>query len=399
MKLTNIACKNAKCKPDGKPIKLTDGDGLYLLVNERGKYWRMNYRFLGKQKTLAIGVYPEIGLAEAREHREEARKLLRADCDPNEIKKMQKNELRQDYDNNLKSIAEEWIEWRSHHLKAEHKERIMARLARDVFPPIGFRPLKSLTPPEILAVVRKVEARGTHDLARRLLQYIAQICRYAVSCGYIPTDPTVSLSTALKPIKSKRLAYLKESELPAFLKELEQYDGKYNGHTLTKLAFKLLILTFLRSGEIRGGKWSEIDWDRKLWRVPAERMKMNEEHLVPLCSQSIAILEELRDISANYSEFIFPAQTSPRCHMSENTFLRAIKIMGYDGKTTGHGFRSTASTILNENGFRSDVIERQLAHCERNQIRAAYNHAEYLTERTEMMQWWGDYIEGVGRCS
>jgi integrase len=254
-----------------------------------------------------------------------------------------------------------------------------------------------IQPVELLNVIRKIEDQGHHDLAHRMMQACSQIFRYAVATGRAERDITVDLKGALKPNKTQGLAYLSEKELPAFLKKLDVYDTEYGGKPLTKLAFKLLILVFLRSGEIRGGKWEEIDWQKKQWRIPEERMKMNEPHIVPLSKQSITLLKQIRELTGNsYGGLIFPGQNNPRKPMSENTFLRAIDVMGYKGKTTGHGFRSTASTILNENSFDKDVIERQLAHAERDQVRAAYNYAEYLPQRAKMMQWWADYLTKAG---
>lgn len=392
MKLTNIQCKNAKYSSDGKGNKLSDGGGLFLHIQEKGKYWRMNYRFLGKQKTLALGVYPRMSLAEAREGRETAKKLLDAGKDPMETKKLDRLELQTNYENNFENLAREWHAHKIHTWKPVHAERILSRLERDIFPKIGARPICDVTAPELLDAVRRVEARGNYDLAHRVMQTCGQVFRYAVATGRADKDITQDLKGALKPAKSKTLAYLSEEELPVFLKKLNRYE-EYRGNTLTKLAFKFLVLTFVRSGEIRGAKWDEINWEKREWRIPADRMKMKEQHIVPLAPQAIAILREIHKFTGNgYSGYIFPSQQSFRKMMSENTFLRVIEVLGYKGRTTGHGFRSTASTILNENGFRSDVIERQLAHGERNQIRAAYNHAEYLEERREMMNWWADYI-------
>ena len=272
----------------------------------------------------------------------------------------------------------------------------MKRLGADIFPVVGARPIKDIKPVEILTAVQRIEDRGSYDLAHRVMQSCSQIFKYAVATSRAERDITADLKGALKPAKSKGLAHLKERDLPDFLKKLEVYDSEFGGGTLTKLAFKLLVLTFVRSGEIRGAKWNEIDFEKEQWRIPADRMKMKEIHIVPLCLQSIAILKQIHALTFNGPDsYVFPSQQSPRKIMSENTFLRAIEVMGYKGKTTGHGFRSTASTILNENGFRADVIERQLAHGERDQIRVAYNHAQYLNERKDMMNWWGDYIAKV----
>lgn len=394
MKLTNTACKNASYDSTGKGNKLSDGGGLILHLKETGKYWRMNYRFVGKQKTLYIGVYPETSLAEARAKRDEARKLINAGQDPATEKKLAKMELKTSHDNSFESVAREWHSQKKHTWKDEHAENILKRLEQNVFNKIGHRPIKELTPMELLNAIRILEKQGKRDLAHRQLQHCAQIFRYAIATGKAKHDITPPLKGALQPVVTKHLTYLQEHELPEFLNKLEVYETEYNGTLLTKLAFKLMILTFVRSGEIRGARWDEINWEKAQWRIPADRMKMKDAHIVPLSRQSQEILKQLLEITGrNVAGYILPSQKDPRTIMSENTFLRAIEVMGYKGQTTGHGFRSTASTILNENGFRSDVIERQLAHAERDTVRAAYNHAEYLSERVQMMQWWADYIE------
>jgi integrase len=390
MKLSETTCK--KAKPTNKTQKLADGEGLYLEITPSGgKYWRMKYRFHGKEKRLAFGTYPNISLSEAREKRRLAKKELDAGRDPSEIKKLTKIENQKDYDNSFENIAREWHKQKIHTWKPRHAENILKRMEVDIFPHIGNRPIKAITPQEILVAVKKVEARGARDLAHRLMQTSGQVFRYGVATGRAFRDTTADLKGALQPAKSVGYSHLKESELPAFIKKLERYEEDYGGRKLTKLAFKLLILTFVRSGEIRGALWKEFDFEKLQWKIPASRMKMKEDHIVPLSKQSLFILKELQKITG-HSDFVFPSQKNPRSIMSENTFLRVVDVLGYKGKATGHGFRSTASTILNEHGFRPDVIERQLAHAERNQIRGAYNHAEYLPERIKMMQWWGDYI-------
>ena len=393
MKLTAASVKNAK--PAIKLYRMFDGGGLYLEINPKGgKYWRFKYRFNNKERRMGFGVFPTVSLADAREKRLEAKKLIDQGTDPAEKRKLAKLERQLEYENNFQNIAREWHEQKKHTWKPKHAGVIMTRLEAHLFPHIGNRPVKEIIPPEVLEAIRKIEGRGNYDLAHRMMQACSQIFRYAVATGRAERDITADLKGALKPTKTKNLASLSERELPGFLKKLERYEEDYRGNRLTKLAFKLLILTFVRSNELRGAKWDEIDWEKQQWRIPAERMKVKELHIVPLCSQSIDLLRQVEEISGhNYSNYVFPSQYNPRSTMSENTFLRAIKNMGYKDKTTGHGFRSTASTILNENGFRPDVIERQLAHAERDQVRAAYNHAEYLKERTEMMQWWGDYLE------
>lgn len=393
MKLSHIQCKNAKA--GAKPRKLADGDGMFLLVMPSGqKYWRLKYRFLGKEKLLALGVFPEISIQEAREKRATARKLILAGKDPLEERKLAKLEQQAAYENNFENVAREWHKQRYHTWKPEHAARILTRLETDVFPVIGTRPIAAVKPLEVLEAVRGVESRGAHELAHRTMQTCSQVFRYAVATARAERDVTGDLRGALIPVSSKNYAHLAEGELPTFLKKLERYDTQYGGQPLTKLAFKLLVLTFVRSGEVRGAKWTEFDFDKAEWRVPAERMKMKEAHIVPLSTQSVAVIAEIKGLTGeSYGGFVFPNRQSPREIMSENTFLRVLKVLGYKGRATAHGFRSTASTILNENGFRPDVIERQLAHCERDQVRAAYNYAQYLPERREMMQWWGNYLD------
>jgi hypothetical protein len=270
----------------------------------------------------------------------------------------------------------------------------LRRLQAHLFNNVGKRPIKEIRESELLAALQTLENTGKRDLTHRMLQHCSKIYLYAISKGHTDRNITTNLKGALQPVKHKGLAHLHESQMPEFLQRLEKYDTDYNGHVITKLAFKFLILTFVRSGEIRGAKWEEIDWDKAQWRIPAERMKMKELHIVPLARQSLEILKQLHDITGhNISGFIFPSRNSPRKEMSENTFLRAIKVMGFHQQTTGHGFRSVASTILNENQFKHDVIERQLAHGERDQVRAAYNFAQYLPQRTEMMAWYADHID------
>lgn len=396
MKLTYKKCETSKYNANGKGNKLFDGGGLFLHIKETGKFWRLKYRFNNKEKLLSLGPFPLLGLAEAREMRDQAKKLLLKNQDPGEIKKRQKLELQKDYENNFENIALEWHEQRIHTWKPDYAEVIKGRFKTYLLPHIGKRPLKDITAPELLATLKKIEKDGKRDLAHRMLQMCSQIFRYAVATGRGERDIAVDLKGALQPVKSKNYAHLSEKQFPEFLNKLEKYDSEYKGSILTKLAFKLLILTFVRSGEIRGAKWEEIDFDKAIWRIPEERMKMSSPHIVPLAKQSIEILNQIKQISGgNNWGYIFPSMKQPNRIMSENTFLRAIEVLGYKTITTAHGFRSTASTILNENGFKSDVIERQLAHCERDQVRAAYNYAEYLSDRKEMMQWWADHIDSL----
>lgn len=393
MKLTDTAIKRAK--PKDKPYKLADGDGLYLLIHPNGGlYWRFKYRSGGKEKLMAFGTYPEVSLADAREKRRLNRKLVADEKDPIEIKKQKKLLSTIATENTYENIAREWHETKKPSWTGRHPETVMKKLEGDLFPDLGSRPITEITAPELLAVIRKIEARGALDMAKRALQITGQIYRYAIITGRAQRDITADLKGALKTAKIKHRAYLKEEELPEYLAKLEEYD-KQGGELLTKLALKLLLLTFVRSNELRGALWSEIDFDKKEWRIPAERMKMKELHIVPLADQAITLLKEIK-LLTGHREHIFPNSHSPKSIMSENTLLFALYRMGYRSRATAHGFRSTASTILNENGFRSDVIERQLAHGERDNVRSAYNHAQYLKERREMMTWWGNFLDSQG---
>ena len=383
--------KVRKAKPAAKPYKMSDGDGMFLYVHTNGsKYWRFKYRFAGKEKLLAMGVYPEVSLAAARDRRAAARKELAAGNDPGAVKKETKRITLLKSENTFETIAREWHEANLHTWTPKHGANVIKRLEGDIFPKLGSRPIAEVNAPELLSALRLVEKRGALDLTQTIAQYCGRIFAYAIATGRGERNPATDLRGALKTPVRKHHAHLKADELPEYLKKLEKYDGEPQ----TKLALKLLLLTFVRTTELRGAEWSEIDWDKAEWRIPAERMKMKDPHIVPLCTQAIAILRELQKHSGN-RQHVFSNHHKPSNFMSENTMLYALYRMGYHSRTTGHGFRATASTILNEHGFTPDVIERQLAHAERNKVRAAYNHAQYLPERRKMMQWWGNYIDGV----
>lgn len=389
--LTDTAIR--KAKPSDKPIKLTDERGLVLFISPSGgKLWRMRYRFEGKEKMLALGSYPDVSLADARERRDQARKLLAEGTDPSTTRKKEKAARRLANENSFEAVAREWYSKRSHTWVKTHAKDVLRRLETNIFPDIGKRPISDIDAPELLATVRKIEARGAYDLAHRVLAVCGQVFRYGVATGRCKRDPAADLRGALTPHKAKHQAAVRPEELPALLRKIDAYD-KESGDTLTRLALQLMATTFVRTGELIGAKWDEFDLEAKIWIIPAQRMKMKTEHVVPLSRQAISILQEIKPLSGN-SEFVFPGRNRYK-PISNNTMLFALYRMGYKGKMTGHGFRAVASTILNESGFRPDVIERQLAHCERNEIRAAYNRAEYLPERRKLMQWWSDYLDGV----
>jgi len=382
-KLPEVTVRNAKGKE--KPFKLSDGGGLYLLVNPNSsKYWRLKYRLHGKEKTLSLGVYPGVSMAEARAEATKAKKLIREGVDPVIRRKQEKHSK---IANSFRNIADEWLEKQKGSWTEDHAANVSRTLKRDVYPMIGDVPIQDIQTLDCLSVIRAVEARGALDVASRVKQRISSVFRYAIQTARCQFNPADQLQGVIETRKVKHMAALSEEALPAFLDQLEAYQG----YPITKLALKFLIHTFVRPGELRGARWDEFNFEKREWRIPAQRMKMNEEHIVPLSDQAISILDEVEKITGNY-KLLFPGVRNNRKPMSENTLTFAIrKRLGFDA--TAHGFRSTASTILNETGFRPDVIERQLAHAERNKIRAAYNRSQYLSERREMMNWWGSYLE------
>ena len=392
MPLTATAIRNTK--PADKPIRLFDGGGMYLEVSPAGgRWWRLKYRFVGKEKRLSLGVYPEVSLAEARSRREDARKLLAAGIDPSDQRKAAKREAEGREINSFEAVAREWYGKQAHVWVAHHASDVLRRLESNLFPEIGSEPIAEVTAPMLLAAVRKIEHRGAHDLAHRVLQVASQVFRYGVATGRCERDPAPDLRGALTPHKSKHQAAVAPEELPALLRAIDGYGEL--GDKLTAYALRLLVLTFVRTNELIGAEWSELDLDSAVWIIPATRMKMKTEHVVPLSRQAIEVLREIRAIGCS-SRYLFPGR-NPDKPISNNTMLFALYRLGYKGKMTGHGFRAVASTILNEAGFRADVIERQLAHCERNEIRGAYNRAEYLAERRKMMQQWADMLDALAQ--
>lgn len=387
MPLTDVAVK--KAQSSDKPYKLADGGGMYLLVNAAGKYWRMDYRHDDKRKTLALGIYPDTSLAVAREKRDEARRLLADGKDPGALKKAKKRERRIAAANSFEAVAREWYGKQIHTWVASHASDVLRRLEANSFPHIGDRPIKDIEPPELLEMVRVIEKRGAYDLAHRVLQVCGQVFRYGIATGKVKRNPVPDLRGALTPHVKQNQAAVRPEELPALLRAIDGYQGDRQ----TLLALQLLAITFVRTNELIGAEWPEIDLERAVWVVPAQRMKMKSEHVVPLPMQAVSILEELKALRGG-SRFVFPGRNRDK-PISNNTLLFALYRLGYKGKMTGHGFRAVASTCLNEKGFRPDVIERQLAHCERNEVRGAYNRAEYLPERAKMMQQWADHLDEI----
>lgn len=389
---TDVDVRNAK--PEDAPYKRRDGEGggMYLLVKPDGsKYWRLKYRFAGKEKLLALGVYPDTTLKAARTKRQQAREQLANGTDPGQAKQNAKYAARQSAENTFKTVALEWVAKRGTRWSEAHRKAVEKRLELDLFPDLGKLPIASIDSQKLLTVLRKIEARGAHEVAAKARTFAGQVFRYAISTARPNvTDPTPGLRGAMEVVEKNHYARLSEADLPDFLKRLEEYEGS----PITRIALKLLVMTWTRTGELRAAKWEEFDFAKREWRIPAERMKGREPHLVPLSDQAIAELKQLKAIIGD-GKLLFPNEHNPAKPMSENTILYALYRMGYRGRATGHGFRATASTIANESHkWKADAIERQLAHRDTNKIRSTYNFAEHLPERRKMLQWWANFLDG-----
>lgn len=369
--LSDAKCRNAK--PGEKQQKLSDGGGLYLLVlPSGGKSWRLAYRFAGKQKVLNFGQYPTVSLSDARDRRQAAKKKLEVGKDPGD---KSESEIFED-------VARRWHDAKKSTWVEAHAERVLSRIERDAFPAIGQRPITAIEPQEIVALLRKIEERGALDITRRLKQSISSIFRFAIAEGKAKHNPAADVGEALKPKpKVKHFAKVKTKEIPELVRKIHGYDGEEE----TRLALLFTLHAGVRTKEIRFAVWSEfedLDGAEPLWRIPAERMKMGREHLVPLSPQALELLHQIRRLDHDKRLF----------DMSENTMLYALYRLGYHTRQTVHGFRGLASTVLNEAGFNSDWIEMQLAHDEEDEVRGAYNSAEYLPGRRDMMAWWSSYL-------
>jgi len=389
MRLTEIAVK--KIKSSEKPFKLSDGRGLYLLVNPAGsKLWRWKYRVLGKEKVMPLGAYPDVSLAEAREGVDKARKMLAAHEDPMAVRKAEKVASRTAAENSFQTVAHLWWSHWKPARSVQHAGQVMRRFEVNVFPQIGTRPVSEIQVPELVAVLKAIEARGVNDLAKRALQTSSQVFRYAIAHGLAERNPAADIkpSDVLASRKKQNLARIDGKELP----ELLRYIDAYKGAAITRLAMKLMAMTFVRTTELISARWAEFDLELARWDIPAERMKMKTPHIVPLSAQAVNLLKTLHLITG-HSMLLFPGERDHEKPMSNNTILKALDRMGYKGRMTGHGFRGVASTLLHEMGFDHAHIELQLAHQERDSVSAAYNHATYLTQRAKMMQNWSDYLD------
>jgi integrase len=393
MALTDTEIRRSK--PGDKPFKLSDGGGLHLMVTPSGgRLWRWKYRFEGAEKLMALGRYPEISLAEARERRDTARKRLANGADPMAERMAEKTAVRVATEHTFEKIAALWLEHWKGNKSARHASTTRNRLKANIYPVLGARPIAEIEPMELVELAKGIEARGASDMAKRILQIVGMVLRYAVAHGYSKRNPATEIrpSDILKPTRKTNMARIDAKELPVLLRAIELYEGRQ----LTRLAIKLMALTFVRTSELICARWEEFDFEGCRWSIPAARMKMQTPHIVPLASQAVEILNLLQSLSGQ-CDLVFPGEQDQSKPMSNMTILKALERMGYKGRMTGHGFRGLASTILHEQGYNHDHIELQLAHAPRNEVSAAYNHALYLEPRAKMMQDWADFLERTQR--
>ena len=378
-------------KPREKAYKLADGAGLYLEVVPSGsRYWRMKYRFNGKEKRMAFGVYPAVSLAQARALRDEAKKKLAEGIDPSFAKKEEKLVRDVQLNNTFQAVALEWHGTKVSRWSEGYASDIIEAFNKDIFPYIGQLPVNDIKPLVLLNVLRRMESRGATEKAKKVRQRCSEVFRYAIVTGRAEYNPAADLTSAMSGHESKHYPFLTVEELPDFFKALAGYTGS----PLVVLAAHLLILTGVRTGELRGAFWSEFDLEKAVWEIPAERMKMKRPHLVPLSTQALEIVQQLKVMSGQYP-LVFPGRNDPRKTMSEASINQVFKRIGYTGRVTGHSFRHTMSTILHEEGFNTAWIETQLAHVDKNAIRGTYNHVLYLKGGREMLQWYADYVDNV----
>ncbi len=393
MPLTDAVIRAARPRP--KPVKLFDGDGLYLLIAPAGgRWWRFKYRHDGRERLISLGTYPEVTLAQARQRREDARRQVRDGIDPSAKRRAERSANAETF----AAVGREWLALQRAKLAPVTYAKKLGVLERLLFPHLGSRPVAKIAAPELLATLRRIEARAIHETAHRARALAGNVLRYAVATGRAERDPSADLRGALAPVVVKnRSAITDPARVGELLRAIDEYPAKFRAQPATAAALKLAPLLFVRPGELRAAEWSELrlDGEHPEWRIPGARMKMGEEHVVPLSRQALAILQELRPLTGE-GRYVFPSLRGPSRPISANTINVALRALGYEStEITGHGFRAMASTLLNEQGFPPDVIELQLAHAERNEIRAAYNRAKRLPERRRMMQAWADYLDGL----
>ena len=386
MPLTDIQIR--KANPKEKPYTLNDGNGLSLLVEPNGsKGWRFRYRFAGKPKMISLGVYGQVTLAEARKKRDEAKKQLAENINPSDARKSEKIALRYAIENTFYAVAMEWHSSKCSTWSDGYASEILRCFENDIFPYIGKRPIDQIAPLELLAVLQKIEKRGALEQANKIRRRCGEVFRYAVITGRVKYNPAPDLAGAMNKPETKHFPFLREDEIPDFVKALNNYQGS----KITKYATQLLMLTGVRTVELRLAEWSEFDFDNAIWEIPKERMKKRRPHLVPLSPQVIAILNELKVITGYYP-LLFPGRNDVRKPISEASINKVIEKIGYKGRLTGHGFRHMMSTILHEKGFDSAWIELQLAHVDKNSIRGIYNHALYFESRKIMLQFYTTFL-------
>jgi len=388
MALSDTSIRKAKIPEGKKQAKFADGEGMYLLVTGSGKYWRLDYRLHGRRNTLSLGKYPDVSLKLARERRREAREQLAEGIDP-QTRRLAK---RKQDDETFATVAEAWLENESSKWSAHHQLTTRNRLENYLLPTLGSTPIRKIEPPDILLALRRIEARGNLDTAHRIKSICSRVFKYAIATGAALSDPCRDLSHALKPSRGQHFATIVEpKKVGELLRAIDGYQGTYQ----VKVALQVAPYLFVRPGELRHAEWDEFDLEAAEWRIPAHKMKMRSPHIVPLSTQVVARLRELQRL-AGCSPYLFPSVRSSKRPMSDNTINGALRRLGFDkSEICGHGFRAMASTLLHEQGWSSDVIERQLAHTERNKVKAAYNHAEHLPQRRKMMQAWADYLDGL----
>lgn len=386
--------KFRNAKPMEKPYKLSDELGLYLLVNPVGsKYWRLKFRIDGKEKLFALGVYPAVSLETARARRDAARVLIAQGINPVHAQQDTERAKQAATVDTFEALAREWwANWKGGRTE-RHAGYVLRRLEADVFPAIGKKPISTVRPRDVIAVLKKIEERGAVDIAKRAKETIGQVFSFAIQNERAEANPAANLKGVLKNAAKTNYARLSEKELPELMGKIANYS-RDGGAQVTRIALQLMALTFVRTAELIAARWEEFDVERAQWRIPAERMKMREPHIVPLTKQALALLAELK-IVTGHSVLLFPGERDHAKPMSNNTILFALYRMGYHSRMTGHGFRGIASTLLHEMGFDHNHIELQLAHKERNAVSAAYNHATYLPQRAKMMQFWADYLDKV----
>jgi integrase len=391
MPLTHISLRNAV--PREKPYKLSDGSGMFLLVNPNGsKWWRLKYRFAGFEKLISLGTYPDVSLKAARERRDDARRSLREGTDPGALRKQEKQKKRAAGDTFAK-VAEEYMEKRKGRWAAGYAAHVERRLSLNVFPFLGAQPIDTIKPSGLLTALRKIEKRGAFDQAHRVMQICSQVFRYGVSTGRCERDITFDLRGALTPHAPGKMPAVRPDELPALLMAIDAYQGGEQ----TRIGLRLVALTFVRTSELIKAQWREIDFEKARWTIPAERMKKRREHLVPLPRQCLELLRELEALNDD-SDYLFPSRNLTE-HMADNTLLAALYRAGYRGKMSGHGFRSVFRTSMSElrslgqHSFSREAVNLQMAHKRKDKLEEAYDRAELLPERTSMMQWWADHLD------